>query len=256
MAYKKMSVKKIEKWTGIKQKDVPKYLIVEGTWPWYTTIKDVKKYIKNPKPHWKWKNPWFGKHPNLPNVSLGYMVVFSSSMASQLYFFLKLGVKYVFQIGSIGSLQNNTKIFDLIIPKECFKFDWLSQQFHTPKVVRCDKRLLSTVESSLKELKFENYHIGRTVSVASNWIQTNERMIKWKKTGLLGVEQETATIYSLCRALGSKSIGLLRVVDTQRRGERLEDPERRNEKKNQKLKDFVKDVVLLSIEKMEKSKRI
>jgi purine-nucleoside phosphorylase len=252
MAFKKMSIKEIEKWAGIKQKDVPKYLIVDCTWPWSRNIKDVKKYIKNPKPHWKWKYPFFGKHPNLPNVPVGYTIVFSSSMASQLYFFLKLGVKYVFQIGSTGSLQNNIKIFDLIIPKECLKFDWISQQFHSPKIVKCDNQLLRTVENSLKELKFDNYHVGRTVSVASNWIQTPERMEKWKNEGLLCVEQETATIYSICKAFGSKPIGLLRVSDTQRKGERLQDPNRYDEKKNQKLKDLVRDAVLLSIKKLEK----
>jgi len=252
MAFKKMSIREIEKWAGIKQKDIPKYLIVDCTWPWSRDIKDIKRHIKNPKPHWKWKNPWFGIHPNHPDIPVGYMIVFGSSMASQLYFYLKLGVKYVFQIGSIGTLQNNIKIFDLIIPKECFKFDWISQHFHLPQTVRCDKQLLNTVENSLKELKFKNYHIGRTISVASNWIQTPERMTKWKKTGFLGVEQETAAIYSICKALGSKSIGLLIVTDTQKRGERLHDPNRYDKNKNQKLENFVRDVILLSIEKIEK----
>lgn len=117
MAFKEMSVKDIEKWSGIKKEDVPKYLIVDCAWPWKRSIKDARDYIINPMPHSKWTFPFFGYHPYLPKVKVGYSVVFGSSMATQLYFFLKLGVKYVFQIGTIGAIQDNVKIYDLIIPK-------------------------------------------------------------------------------------------------------------------------------------------
>jgi purine-nucleoside phosphorylase len=249
MPYKDLSIEEIENWAGIKREEVPKYLIVDCAWPWDRSLRDVKKYIKHPKPIWKWKNPWVGEHPRIP-VRLGYMIAFGS-MAAHLYPFLKLNAKYVFQIGSIGGLQENIKIFDLIIPSECEKCDWLSWEFYKGKIVKCDKNLLNIIENSLKELKFERYHIGKTISVGSSYIETKERINKWVKAGLLGVEQETAVIYSVAKALGGKAIGLLRVINTQRKGERLYDSNRYDEKEMEKLKNFVRDVILLAIEKLE-----
>jgi uridine phosphorylase len=253
MGYAKMSVKDVESWSGISRSDVPKYLIVDCAWPWSRSIDDAKRYIRNPKPHPRWTFPYFGQHPDMPKVRVGYSVVFSPSMATQLYFFLKLGVKYVFQIGSIGGLQKDTQVYDLIIPKECYKFDGISKEFHPSKTVGCDGKLLQVVESSLADLGFSNCHVGRTVSVASNWIQTRGRMRKWIRSGLLGIDQETAMVYSLSKALGNKAVAILRVTDTQSRGEGQKDrPNIKNKTLDRALKETVRNAVLLSISKLER----
>jgi purine-nucleoside phosphorylase len=254
MSFKKMSVSEIERWAGVRQSDCPRYLIVDCAWPWSRSVTDAEKYLKNPKPHCRWTFPFFGYHPKLSNVPLGYSVVFGSSMATQLYFFLKLGVKYVFQIGSIGGLQKDVNVFDLIIPSECKKFDWTSQQFHSPENVRCDNKLMEIMESSLKVLNFKDCHIGRTISVASNWIETPSRIAAWKKEGLIGVDQETSMIYSMCKAMGSKAIALLRVTDAHRKGEGQQDHPNKDKTKETILKNTVRDAILLSIESIEEQR--
>ena len=221
MVFIKMDTERIEEWARIKKEDVPKYLIVDCAWPWKRNINDAAYYIRNPVAHPRWTFPFFGYHPKLPKVKVGYNVVFGSSMATQLYFYLKLGVKYVFQTGTIGSIQDKVKICDLVIPKTCLKFDWVSQQFHSPKTVSCDNKLLNTVKNSLDQLKFKNYHIGKTVSVATNWIETPEREKKWISSGMLGIDEETATVYSICKAFDVKPIALLRVMDAHRKGQEM-----------------------------------
>lgn len=69
---------------------------------------------------------------------------------------------------------------------------------------------------------------------------------------MLGIDQETATIYSLCKAFKVKSVALLRVMDAHRKGQEMGKGAYSNKEK-QNLINLVRKAVLLSIQRIENS---
>jgi purine-nucleoside phosphorylase len=247
MPYRELTLKEIEKWIGIKRKHVPKHLVLYCTWLWpvKSRMKEMKRYLKNPKLVGEnaLGNYWIG---TMNGKKIGFMIVYGHGMTADMLFLMsQLGVKYVYQIGSMGALQKNLDLFDIVIPEKATKLEGLAHISYGKEFVECDKKLLRMTEKILKEKDFRNYHIGNTISIDYLFAENMERVEKWQKEGLLAVDMETATTYAMAKLLKIKAIAVLRIVDSVvKEGQLITDSEYRNRRNEaNRLKEFVKDVV-------------
>jgi purine-nucleoside phosphorylase len=255
MSYRELTTKKIENWLGLKKGRIPKHLILYASWPWplVERLQEVRRYLRNPELGTKvLGNYWIGK---LNNKKVGFMLVYGHGMAADmLYYMARLGVKYIYQIGSMGALQETINLFDLIIPKKAIKFEGLSHLFYKGRFAECDKKLLEITKKILEEKKFINYHIGKTISVDCLFTETKQRVKEWSDKGFLAVDMETATTYSIAKMFNIKAIAILRIIDSLVRKDKLiSDLERDREwkMKNNKLKKIVKNIISEIIERVE-----
>jgi purine-nucleoside phosphorylase len=255
MPYRKLTLKEIEKWVGIEKKHVPKHLIIYCTWIWPIKkhIKEMKRYLRNPKlvggnslglvAGSVFGNYWIG---NMNGKKVGFMIVYGHGMtADMLYLMARLGVKYVYQIGSMGALQKHVELFDIVIPKKATKFEGLVHLPYEEEFAECDKQLLNMTEKILNEKKFKNYHVGKTISIDYLFAETRERVEKWQKEGLLAVDMETATTYAMAKLMKIKAIAILRIVDSVvKEGQLVSDLEyRRRRNEAHMLKKNVRDIL-------------
>lgn len=250
MKIKVLKKNEIENWLKVKRDDIPKYLILDCAWPVWRSKKDAKLYIKNPKSLGIGKNFWVGNHPKL-KIKVGYAFSYGAPMtALTLHLLVKLGVKLVYQIGSIGALQDYIKLSDLIIPSSCLKLDGLSNYYLPGNFIKVDSLLLKSAIQTLNEFNFTNYHVGKIVSVISSLIETKERIKKWQREGFLGIDLETSLVHSICKSLKARAITILRVSNTQKQGERIVDKRRHSkDKKRKRAKRLIRDLVIKMIEK-------
>lgn len=257
MVYRELTISQIEKWLGIKKGEIPEHLILYASWPWplRKRLEEVRLYLKKPElvGEKELGNFWVGK---MGNREVGFILVYGHGMAADmLYILIKLGVKYIFQTGSIGALQKNIKLFDLIIPTSAIKFEGLSHHFFNQKTVKCDSQLLNVMKKILEKRNFTNFHTGKTISIDFLFAETKERVKKWSQEGFLGIDMETATTYAMCKLLKAKSIAILKVIDNLvRKGELVSDLKNKAfEKRNEEMKIFIKHILKETISEVEKN---
>jgi len=253
MPYQELTVKKIEKWLGLKKKDVPKHLILYASWPWplKERMKEVRNYLKKPKPKGLGlSNFWVGE---INRKKVGFMLVYGHGMAADmLYLLSKMGVKYIYQIGSIGALQSEARIYDLIIPQTAIKFEGLHKHpIFDKKALHCNKELLELTKKCLEKMDFKNFYIGKTMSIDFIFAETKERVKKWSRLGFLGIDMETATTYSMSNSLGIKTIAILRVSDNLVRKNELMADLNTKGKRGAELKRTVKSIIIELISKLD-----
>jgi purine-nucleoside phosphorylase len=211
MPYKELSVAEIEAWLDVTQEEIPEFLVLHCTWPW-SSDRELHRYLTNPLKvgNTQLGNFWVG---TLAGHETGYIKAYGSGMvADMLYILIQLGVHYVFQIGSMGSLQQHINIFDLVIPSECVKFEGLETHF-LQSTSRCNEFLLQTVTKAMETKAATPFYTGQTISIDFLFAENTERVTTWSQIGLLAIDMETATTYAVCHELGAKAIAVLLIID-------------------------------------------
>lgn len=222
MPYKELSIGEIEAWLDVTQEEIPEFLVLHCTWPW-SSDRELHRYLSKPRKvgNTQLGNFWIG---TLDSHETGYMKAYGSGMvADMLYLLIQLGVHYVFQIGSMGSLQQHINIFDLVIPSECMKFEGLETHFSQP-TSRCDEFLLQTVTKVIEAKASTPFHTGKTISIDFLFAENTERVNTWSNQELLAIDMETATTYAVCHELEAKAIAILFIIDNLvKKGELISD---------------------------------
>lgn len=123
------------------------------------------------------------------------------------------GIKNLFVLGCCGSLQDNIKTGDLIIPIEAIReegtsFHYADSDF-TPRASSKITELVSEVCSD-KEAPF---HKGKTWTTDAPYRETGERVTEYKNSNVLGVEMELSALFTVAALKRIELGGLLVVSD-------------------------------------------
>lgn len=251
MVYKEWKKKDFMKFMGITKKQIPKYLIIEGTWNDKKKFRIYKKYLKK---HFQPKG-FFGRYcliGKYNNINVAYACIYGPSLASELvHAFSVLGIKAVIQLGSFGALQKGMKIGDFLIPTFSEKFEGAAN-FYIKGKADSSKQLNKILEKICKEKKLR-YHKGKMLSVAAMLAETKQMIRRWNKKSYLGVDLETATTFAVAKHFNVKRCALLRMIDNVAEGKHVESPLTLEEKiqKEKSIKELVNTPFEL-IKKLEK----
>lgn len=126
----------------------------------------------------------------------------------------KFGVKNLIRIGSCGALQENLKLYDIVIGQGASTNSNFAHQYNLPGTFAplASYELLSKSVSTANNLGID-VHVGNILSTDIFYNDNKEAELSWKKMGILGVEMEAAALYMNAARLGANALCILTVSD-------------------------------------------
>ncbi|MFC7176092.1 nucleoside phosphorylase [Halosegnis marinus] len=114
----------------------------------------------------------------------------------------RVGVETFVRVGTIGGLQEHVEIGDMVVATGAAKEEGTSKRYESatyPAVPDYDT-LTALVEAA--EHNDEAVHVGPIVSDDAFYNESDEYVADWNEAGLLAIEMEAATVFSLARRRG------------------------------------------------------
>ena len=126
----------------------------------------------------------------------------------------RFGVRKVIRVGSIGAMQEDIDLYDVIVASSASTDSNFLKQYNLPGTYAptASWKLLKAV-TDLAEEREVPLHVGNILSsdVFYNFDETvNSR---WAHMGVLGVEMESAALYATAAEAGVDALGLFTVSD-------------------------------------------
>lgn len=124
------------------------------------------------------------------------------------------GVKKLIRIGSIGSLQHDVKLYDLVIAQAVSTDSNFLAQYDMPGTftpVGSFNLIRRAIDAA--EKLGATVHVGSVVSSDIYYHANSEADGKWAKMGMLGIEMETLGLYATAMEAGADALGLFTVSD-------------------------------------------
>lgn len=156
-------------------------------------------------------------------------------------------VQVAMRIGTCGSLQKDVHLKDVILANAaCTDSALLTQRFGCMHFApAADFSLLEAAHLKAKELGVR-YHVGECVS-NDLFYEEKESWKMWAEYGVLGVEMETAELYTLAAQFKRKALGILSVSDLMYDSTQMIEPEQRRTAFTDMMKIALETAVTLKI---------
>ena len=149
------------------------------------------------------------------------MGIYSHELYSQ------FGVETIIRIGSMGSYSSVLKLREIVLAMAVSTDSSFVEQFGLPGTFSpsADWSLLRKAAETA-ESRGLKYTVGNILSCDRFYDDDPDSYKKWMKMGVLGVEMESAALYSVAARLGKKALTVLTVSDILETGEKLSSEER------------------------------
>jgi len=116
-----------------------------------------------------------------------------------------VGVDTFVRVGTTGALQADVDIGDMIVATGAAKEEGTSKRYESPEFPAVpDYDVLSALVDSA-EARGEDVHVGPIVSDDAFYNENDAYVDEWNDAGLLAVEMEAATLFSLARRKGLRA---------------------------------------------------
>lgn len=137
------------------------------------------------------------------------------------------GVKNLIRIGTCGSLQENVKLYDIILGMASSTNTNFMHQYNLPGQLslHASFELLNKAYNVAKE-KDATVHVGNILCSDIFYNADENAMKNWMKMGVLGVEMESTALYANAIAAGVNALTILTVSDSLVTGEETTPEER------------------------------
>ncbi|MGL4731586.1 MAG: nucleoside phosphorylase [Clostridium sp.] len=146
-------------------------------------------------------------------VTLFYSSIGAPATIAAMEELKELGGKIFIGVGLAGSLNEKLSIGDLLIPYESIREEGTSYHYlnHKENVYPCEE-LKGKMESSFKELGYE-YKLGKQWTTDAIYKESLEKIDKYSKLGVYGVDMETSAMYAFGKATNTKVCNVLAISD-------------------------------------------
>lgn len=144
-----------------------------------------------------------GSGMGIPSISI---------YAHELYAFY--GVENIIRIGSCGGYSDNIRVNDIIIAQGASTDSNILSHYNLNGTFAplADFSLLIKAYETSKKLNID-VNVGNILSSDSFYSQGDEGWQKWRDMGILGVEMESAGLYTVASELKKKALGIFTVSD-------------------------------------------
>lgn len=124
------------------------------------------------------------------------------------------GVKNLIRIGSCGAMQENIKLYDIILAMGAATNSNYAKQFNLPGEfpITASYELLEKAKKVADEKKCK-VHVGNVLSSDVFYNADETATEKWAKMGILAEEMETTALYLNAASAGVKALTILTVSD-------------------------------------------
>lgn len=124
-----------------------------------------------------------------------------------------LGVRNVFVLGSCGSLQDDIKIGDIIIPEEAIREEGTSFHYINDNFVpRASGKMIGLISKICVEQGL-NHEIGKVWTTDAPYRETIKKVEEHKKQDILGVDMELSALFTVASLRKINLGGILIVSD-------------------------------------------
>ncbi|MFD1514785.1 nucleoside phosphorylase [Halomarina rubra] len=124
----------------------------------------------------------------------------------------RIGCETFIRVGTTGALQSDIEIGDMVVATGAAKNEGTSKRYESvefPAVPDYDV-LTNLVDAA--EANGEDVHVGPIASDDAYYAETDEYVKAWEDGGILSVEMEAATVFTLARRKGLRA-GAICTVD-------------------------------------------
>jgi uridine phosphorylase len=142
-----------------------------------------------------------------------------------------IGVHTFIRVGSTGAIQQGINCGDVIISSAAVRLDFTSNCYIIPEYpAAANYEVLLALIEAAENLGISNYHVGVTATTADFYAGQNRPsrlgavemanlLPALQKAGVLNLEMETATLYTLASLYGLRAGAVLAVFNSQLTGE-------------------------------------
>ena len=261
--YRELSGKKWRDWWQVSPAEKPDVLIVWGIFKsikeegyWLVTdflLDHFKDYLKNIKPISP--HAFVGRYKGV-NIAVthAYGGAFSGD---QVQHFIKLGARLIILLGHFGGLtKKKIPVGKIFIPTAAYRADGTSYYFmwKSRRLVKPDREVVKWLGKYLNKNKMP-YVAGNIKTVSTMLGQTNSRIKKWQKENFIGVDLESAVVFSIARVNKVKSVSILHHSDHVGGGKLLSDVSQKELKEKKKARKIIVNLALRTAEKFGKKKK-
>ncbi|PZX07389.1 purine-nucleoside phosphorylase [Psychrobacillus insolitus] len=124
------------------------------------------------------------------------------------------GVKSLIRIGSCGAMQNDIKLYDIILAMGAATNSNYAHQWNLPGQfpITASYELLEKAKKIADEKNYK-VHVGNVLSSDVFYNADETATEKWAKMGILAEEMETTSLYLNAASAGAKALTILTVSD-------------------------------------------
>lgn len=199
---------------GIKEYDIPELLVLEGTW-WDKTAYQTRLAYLDEVKEVKFPNMFLGK---FGDRKVMFSCAYGAPRAVEpIHIFGTLGTPIVVQIGSCGSLQQQVKTGDIVVPNRAKIGEGASQYYQSFETSYPDTSLASQAVTHIEQ-QHVKAHEGFHLTTSALFQQNLSTVESWTKAGFLSVDMETSAVFSAARYFGMRAVSLVFVWDELQRG--------------------------------------
>lgn len=113
-----------------------------------------------------------------------------------------VGVETFIRVGTIGALQAEIEIGDMIVATGAAKAEGTSKRYESATYPAVPDYGTLTALVDAAEANGEAIHVGPIVSDDAFYNESDEYVTDWNEANLLAIEMEAATVFSLARRRG------------------------------------------------------
>lgn len=137
------------------------------------------------------------------------------------------GVKKIIRVGSIGALQEDIPLYDIIVGSAASTDSNFMEQYNLPGTYAptASWKLLKALSDEAQRTNVA-VHVGNILSTDMFYNADETANSRWARMGVLGVEMESAALYAIAAHAGIDALGLFTVSDNLITGDRASAEER------------------------------
>ncbi|UWG48798.1 Uridine phosphorylase [Halanaeroarchaeum sp. HSR-CO] len=114
----------------------------------------------------------------------------------------RVGVETFIRVGTTGALQRDVEIGDMVVATGAAKNEGTTKRYEPVEFPAVPDFAVTTALVEAAEANDEAVHVGPIASDDAYYAETEEYVAEWEDAGILSVEMEAASVFTLARRKG------------------------------------------------------
>ncbi|MGM0397676.1 MAG: nucleoside phosphorylase [Halobacteriota archaeon] len=114
----------------------------------------------------------------------------------------RVGVETFIRVGTTGALQRDVEIGDMVVATGAAKNEGTTKRYEPVEFPAVPDFAVTTALVEAAEANDEAVHVGPIASDDAYYAETEEYVADWEDAGILSVEMEAASVFTLARRKG------------------------------------------------------
>ena len=200
--------------------DIPRVLILEGTWWRETATANRLAKLENVR-ELDFPDMFIGEWRGIP---VAYCCAYGAARAVEpAHIFAQLGTPLLIQIGTCGILDPTVRPGSAILPEFCDASDGISSLYGAAESVRINNKWIASAERLLQDHDLDTRRTHH-LTWPSLFAQTNEMCDAWAESGIVSIDMETTTVVAVADYFNVSAVSMLSAWDALKHDKTFLDP--------------------------------